>query len=191
MPKVSVVCQNPACQKTFLTYPIRIKQNKAKFCSKACQHYKTPEERFWEKVDTSGGPEACWLWIGGYDSNGYGSIDTTRAHIFSWQLHYGPIPSGILVCHTCDNPPCVRPDHLFLGTNGDNTADAVHKGRMCHGAAKPSAKLTEPQVYEIRELQGALSAAETGRRYHVSYVTVLKIWSREKWRYLPERPRLA
>src|SRR5678816_2871477 len=94
-------------------------------------------ERFWSKVDQSGD---CWIWTAHHLSSGYGLIGTgsmrdgTRrgslAHRVSWELAYGTIPDGLFVCHRCDNPSCVRPDHLFLGTCKDNAADSVAKGRM-------------------------------------------------------------
>ena len=71
----------------------------------------------------------CWLWEGCIDRRGYGRIGRERAHRRMWQSCHGPIPAGMFVCHTCDNPPCVRPDHLFLGTHTDNMRDMVSKGR--------------------------------------------------------------
>lgn len=89
-----------------------------------------PIDRFWKYVVKS---ESCWLWIGSKGSRGYGQLHINRkpvrAHRFSWELHYGPIPAGMEVCHHCDNPPCVRPDHFFLGTQADNLKDMVNKGR--------------------------------------------------------------
>lgn len=90
------------------------------------------EERFWEKVDKSGD---CWVWTRSTNGSGYGQITMPRAgapmlaHRVSWLLHYGPIPAGLFVCHRCDNPPCIRPEHLFLGTNRDNSRDMGAKGR--------------------------------------------------------------
>lgn len=88
-------------------------------------------DRFWAKVDISGD---CWLWSGAiYAESGYGRLSFQRkalgAHRVAWQLVNGPIPDGMLVCHRCDNPPCVRADHLFLGTQSDNIADMWAKGR--------------------------------------------------------------
>jgi hypothetical protein len=87
-------------------------------------------ERFWGRVDRSGD---CWLWTGWRQANGYGGLRVKRqahyAHRVAWTLVNGPIPDGLFVCHHCDNRPCVRPDHLFLGTARDNTRDSIAKGR--------------------------------------------------------------
>ena len=97
---------------------------------------KTITERFWTKVEKSDG---CWIWKGSRHHNGYGYLHRgghtdrhpARAHRFSWEIHNGPIPVGLWVLHRCDNPPCVRPDHLFLGTRKDNMVDCAAKGRVC------------------------------------------------------------
>lgn len=94
-------------------------------------------ERFEAKVNRSG-PGGCWLWTGAPVARGYGRIGFGKtgkggtvmyAHRFSWELHNGPILDGLNVLHHCDNPPCVNPSHLFLGTQGDNVTDMVQKGR--------------------------------------------------------------
>jgi hypothetical protein len=94
----------------------------------------TPEERFWRKVDKSGD---CWIWTGARTADGWhgrftpeGSRSMVMAHRFSWELHYGPVPAGLLVLHACDEPACVNPGHLMVGTHRANMIDAGRKSRM-------------------------------------------------------------
>ena len=94
-------------------------------------------DRLWEKVDKSGGPDACWPYLDFRDSNGYGSFKLDgagkRAHRIAWAITSGPIPDGMFVCHSCDNPPCCNPTHLWLGTSAENTRDRHQKGRDAKG----------------------------------------------------------
>lgn len=130
-------------------------------------------DRFWQRVRKG---EGCWEWTGTLDPKGYGVFSarwsaTTRrgTHRISWEIHNGPVPEGLCVCHRCDNPCCVRPDHLFLGTPADNSRDAAIKGRM-------SRKLTRENVAEIRALAArGIPLVTIAGMYEVSAATVCKV----------------
>jgi hypothetical protein len=156
---------------------------------------------FWSRVARADG---CWEWQRARDSKGYGQTHLRgfprrkrfRAHRVAWELVNGPIPPGLLVLHRCDNRACVRPEHLFLGTDGDNIRDAMRKGRL-HGIAigvgasdnrgsrHGMAKLTEDDVRLMRQMlaEGATGQAMV-RRFGVSPATVSVIRNRIRWRHI-------
>ena len=109
------------------------------------EYRRTMTERFWRKVVKT---ETCWLWTGAHLPAGYGMIGmpgggpNVLTHRFSYELHYGPIPDGLLVCHKCDNPPCVRPDHLYAGTQQDNVSDMIAKWQQRRGTSPQPARIT-------------------------------------------------
>ena len=112
--------------------------------------------RFWDKIKPPKNENDCWEWIAFKDKDGYGKISlrernrkSYNAHRFSYELYYGSIPPGLDVLHNCDNPPCVNPNHLFLGTNKDNKQDAVNKNRHAHGSTHGNSVLTDELVREI------------------------------------------
>ena len=95
------------------------------------------EQKFWDKVDKSAGPDECWPWLGYIGSDGYGrhslNQKPARAHRLAWSLVNGEIPDGGLICHTCDNPVCANPSHLWLGDAKSNMQDKIAKGRQMWG----------------------------------------------------------
>ena len=143
---------------------------------------KTVEERFWSKVKK--GAE-CWEWTGAVNkrNKGYGRLDINgkqvRAHRLSYEIHYGPIPKGMEVCHICDNPPCVRPSHLFIGTHKDNMIDAGAKGSLSHHTP---IKLTETQVRAI--LKDTRILKEIAKDYSVTPSLVSKIKRGVVWKHV-------
>ncbi len=147
--------------------------------------------RFWAKVDVRGSDE-CWPWTGCRARSGYGRIGSgghrgpiINASRASWEVTHGPIPEGLHVCHRCDNPPCVNPAHLFLGTHSENMRDMWTKGRANKpkGEAHPCARFTAEQVREIREIvaRGEASHRELGRQYGVSHKAIGRIAARITW----------
>jgi hypothetical protein len=138
-------CKCLNCEKTFHLPQSSIKRGFGKYCSWKCRedhHVSTEENRFWANVQKT---DKCWIWIGRRTKQGYGSFSglrqglgvfpengriSTSAHRFSWKFKNGPIPNGLDVLHYCDTPPCVNPDHLWLGTDLDNMRDKVRKGRQ-------------------------------------------------------------
>ena len=147
--------------------------------------------RFWTRVDAGEG-DGCWEWTGGKVHTGYGRFYADGyadyAHRIAWKLTRGEIPEGMCICHRCDNPGCVTPDHLFLGTPADNAADrdAKGQGRNMVGEQNPGAKLTEADVLEIRRLwaETDLDQREIAEMFGISPTQAARIIHREQWGYL-------
>ena len=143
--------------------------------------------RFWAKVDKTDS-SGCWIWTGARTSAGYGQIRIQHtayyAHRLMWIMMRGVIPYGLEILHKCDNPPCVNPDHLFMGTQSDNILDSVSKGRFNRpsGENHPKAKLTSTQVQEIRKAK--LSQRKLAHEYGVTRWAICAILSGRSWRCL-------
>ena len=162
-------------------------------------------DRFWFYV----GPvtdQGCWLWWGYKDTSGYGRLQLNRstpAHRISYVLHYGEQPGDALVCHICNNPPCVNPHHLYAGTAAENSRDAVVAGtlftaygdahwsrrmpqKVARGERVGGSKLTTLDVYNIRAeyADGGVSYSELGRRYGVTHQAVRNLVLRKTWKHL-------
>ena len=134
-------------------------------------------ERFWLSVEKT---ETCWLWKAGINSSGYGIFNPTRegpkrAHRIAFELCKGPIPEGLYICHRCDVPACVNPDHLFAGTQRENLRDAASRGRMAK-------KLSCAEVEAIKASQD--STGILMRRYGLTLATVRKIKTGMLWQFL-------
>lgn len=153
------------------------------------------EDRFWQKVDKRS-DEDCWNWIGcTHHQWGYGNFSFHRkymaAHRYSWIIRFGDIPEGMCICHKCDNPRCVNPNHLFLGTVADNNYDKKIKGRQpsVEGENNPNAKLSRDDVIKIRTLyaSGKHSGAELARNFGVNPETVYHILNGKRWKNVEVR----
>lgn len=147
---------------------------------------KDPEARFWMKVKSS--KTDCWEWQAG-KSRGYGvfrsELPENLSHRISYMLHFGPIPEGAHIMHMCDNPSCVRPDHLRLGDHDLNMIDATQKGKMNRGANNANAKLTPQKVLLAVELRkhGALMA-DIARCFGVRNTAIEKVMEGSRWSHV-------
>lgn len=149
--------------------------------------------RFLAKIKNA---ELCWEWTGALDGHGYGQMLVNKkgisAYRFAWQTFYGEIPKGMSVCHKCDNPICVNPLHLFLGTHADNMADMAAKGRADNGHLQgedhPMCKLTEKDVLEIRRVyitsHKEFGAVPLAKKYNVTSSMIYLIAKRKSWKHI-------
>ncbi len=151
--------------------------------------------RFWARVAPMDTPGGCWEWIGIRNAGGYGKAwhggkyrnggRSVLAHRASWAMENGPIPEGLDVCHHCDNPPCVNPGHLFVGTTLDNMRDMRAKGRApcVTGNANPAAKLTAADAVAIRReyALGGVRQVDLARKYGVGQAAISRVVLRQNW----------
>ena len=149
------------------------KDTRALRCKKCDVEHKRASfsDRFWALVDKKG-PDECWEWKGFRTSGGYGMYSRKGAHRIAYELTFGPVPTGLWVCHHCDNRECCNPAHLFLGTARDNAMDMVTKGRGVDnsGERNGQAKLTNNQVIEMRRLfASGVPTKELAKSFSLSY----------------------
>lgn len=176
----------PVCDKRCHTCggAMRRVHSGSRYCSLDCYF------DFHTKIDKS--QNGCWTWHGVKNTAGYGRMTRGRqnyvpAHRFSYQRYIGSIPRGLHVLHKCDNPSCVRPDHLFVGSDKDNALDKIAKKRYGNvsrlGEMNTFAKLSERDVLKIRASQEPSSLL--ARKFRIDRQTVWKIRTRKAWKHLP------
>lgn len=192
-PKLRVKCSY--CLKK-ITRPYWKKSQKNFFCKlshkpKFILSQRT--NRFWKLVQKSTDINKCWNWIGKKDIRGYGNFSWGKhgdprhgAHRFSYIIHKGSIPKGKWILHHCDNPLCVNPKHLFIGTGLDNIKDMVSKKRHSFGERNRKAKLKESDILAIINLckLGDMTRKEIAEKFSVNKSTIYNILSKRSWKHL-------
>lgn len=149
-------------------------------------------ERFWPRISVRGASE-CWPILGYRTKFGYAQIwsEGTKKRLYmhrvAWELHFGPIPEDMCVCHSCDNASCCNPAHLFLGTIADNNRDMREKGRNPHGETHPCAKLTAARVLQARQrfAAGERGTARMAAEFGVSQASLARAIVGDTWTKVP------
>lgn len=145
-------------------------------------------DRFEAKIAKGDG---CWEWTASLAGKGYGQMKLPKqrkqeySHRLAYMIYKGPIPDGMYICHTCDNPKCCNPDHLFLGTSSDNHIDMKQKNRHLNGEKNATAKLTEEDVVKIKAcLAAGLSQYQTAAAFGVKQSQVSRIHRGLRWAHV-------
>lgn len=195
--KLYVYYRQNICVGCGCTYTVTLQKKRQRYHSVQCAadaRRLSAADRFWAKVQKAG-PDDCWLWTAGLNHAGYGIFglhhrtDPTRlAHRVAYELTHGLKPGKWRVCHSCDNPKCVNPKHLWLGTDADNHADMLRKGREARnhglkGERHHQAKLTADQVMEIRA-RVDLNAPAVARLFGIGITNVHRIRQRRTWTHI-------
>lgn len=149
------------------------------------------EKRFFNNI-LKHSQSRCWNWCAYKNNKGYGKFvfeGETLAHRISYKLFIGEIPKGLFVCHHCDNPPCVNPAHLFLGTVKDNFVDMFKKGRYKKikrvlGEANGKSKLTEKEVIKIKQLKEEYSQQQLAIKFNTHQTNIHYILSGKTWKHI-------
>lgn len=186
-------CARPAIARTLCTmhYQRAMRWGDPNVRGHVGRYARPMADRFWERVAVEDA-DMCWEWTGGRTSSkwvNYGKFTdedgkTVMAHRYSWLIHYGPIPDGMFVLHHCDNPICVNPAHLFLGTHEDNMRDMVAKERQSRpaGSSHYRTALTESDVLAIRS--DTRPRAEIAKQYGLTTKNVGKIQRHDSWKHV-------
>lgn len=194
------------CQETFYAKIGEVNRGRARYCSRHCRDLavSSPLEERFKKYIGETTATGCILWNGPLTSTGYGLLALSRkdhkgvgakgkfkhAHRVSWEISYGPIPESAHILHHCDTPPCINPEHLFLGNPAINAQDKVSKGRQIKGEDCNLSRLTEEAVREIRILYstGKYAQKQLAEKFNTIVPNISAIVNRKSWKHLSIDP---
>lgn len=148
-------------------------------------------EDIWKSVNKKG-DDGCWEWVGYKNKDGYGrmKVDYKMYHVHRivYELTYGPIPDGLLICHRCNNRSCCNPNHLYLGTQKDNMEQCVFEGRLktSFGEKHGQSKLNEKDVKKIKELYNTKNYSQRclGKLFNISHSEISRIINNQVWKHI-------
>lgn len=176
------------CQSCGIEFKSHNSNPNKKYCSSKCYHSHDvwSPNLFWSHVSKT---DSCWIWNGSLDKKGYGQSrgpdgGTWRSHRVAWFLMKGYINHDLFLCHHCDNPKCVNPDHLFEGTNYDNVQDMIKKGRNSRGSKSSKSKLLESEIRMIRFLEGRITRKQLSLIYNTCRQNIDDICNLRRWKHI-------